>query len=259
MKKDNLAMQVWDVLYPLLFYYSVIVLVMFVTQLLLGADSKNYMTRQIIASLIAIPLVYQLFYKVDILLVNEAKIAWRQKGKMKLIGGIVLTSAFLGIGLNNVISMSPLISMSQAFTEANEGFYGSTIGLELLGSAFLTPILEELVYRGVIFTRIRRKQGLWAGVFLSAFIFGLMHFNVVQFVYAFLLGVVLAIFMDRCGNLFGPVIGHIVVNLISVIRTETGLLDWSVDKSLLAWITSIGFLLAGNFVFYFMIWKLKKE
>jgi hypothetical protein len=245
MKKENLAVRIWDVIYPLLMYYAVIVIVMFLAQLLIGSDSKTYMLRQIIATVVALPVIYTLFYKPDVLLVQGSKNALTRGRVPGALCRIILVAALLGIALNNILSMSPLVAMSEAFTQATEDFYAGTFVLEIIGSAILTPILEELVYRGVIYTRLKRHLGIAPAVILSALIFGIMHFNIVQFIYAFVLGIMLALFLEHTGHVYGSIAGHMTVNLISVVRTETGILGSTVDGSAFAWMISVVLLLLG--------------
>jgi hypothetical protein len=251
MKKENLAVRIWDVLYPLLMYYAVIVIVMFLAQLVIGNDSKTYMLRQIIATIVALPVIYILFYKPDILLVQENKNALK-RGKVPLeLCKIIPVAALLGIAMNNILSMSPLVAMSEAFAQATEDFYAGAFVLEIIGSAILTPILEELLYRGIIYTRLKRHLGIAPAVILSALIFGLMHFNIVQFIYAFVLGIMLALFLEHTGHVYGSIAGHITVNLISVVRTETGILGATVDGSAFAWIISVILLLVGSALLFY--------
>lgn len=245
MKKESLAVRIWDVLYPLLMYYAVIVITMFLTQGVFGTESKYYMIRQIIATLVAFPVVYVLFYRADVLL---AKGFWRFSFRNLL--SIIVIAACCGISLNNLLSMSPLIGMSEAFAKANEDFYAGPFLTQIIGSAILTPILEELIYRAVIYTRLKRHLGVIPAVFLSALIFGLMHFNIVQFVYAFVLGIMLALFMEKSGHVYGAIVGHMTVNTISVVRTETGILAGTVDGSAFAWVISSVILLAGAVLLY---------
>ena len=141
--------------------------------------------------------------------------------------------------------MSPLVQMSEEYQNASDAFYGSSLGLELLGSALITPFLEELLHRGVVFGRLRRRMSLWPAVVLSAFVFAVLHFNIVQFIYAFLLGVALAIFVEKTGKVYPAIIAHMLANAIAVIRTETGFLMSTVDKSVFAWTVSIALCLIG--------------
>ena len=80
---------------------------------------------------------------------------------------------------------------------------------------------------------------------VSALIFAGLHFNIVQFVYAFLLGIVFALFVEKTGRLYPAVIAHIVANAVAVIRTETGFLQGTVDGSIFAWVISIALCLLG--------------
>lgn len=260
MKKENLAVRIWDVLYPLLMYYAVIVFVMFVTQSVLGADSKNYMIRQIIATLVALPVVYFGFYKQSYPGMDRTK---NQKADIRGLilnsAQIILVAACCGIALNNILSMSPLISMSEGFAQANEDFYAGTFLQEIIGSVILTPILEEMVYRGVIFNRLKRYLGIIPAILLSSLIFGFMHFNIVQFVYAFVLGIMLAVFMEKSGHVYGAMVGHMTVNLISVVRTETGILEATVNKSLFAWGFSVGLFAVGILLLYFLFIRRIKD
>ena len=162
-----------------------------------------------------------------------------------MIGVSVLIVACISISLNNIISMTPLVTASLGYKEANANFYGSTLVLELISSALMTPILEELVFRGILFTRLKSMIPKIPAIVVSALIFAAVHFNIVQFIYAFLLGIVLAILMDQADHVYPAIIGHITANLIAVLRTETGILNRTMDKSAFAWVISVVLLVVG--------------
>ena len=50
---------------------------------------------------------------------------------------------------------------------------------------------------------------------------------------------VLALLMDRAGNVYASMIGHMTANFIAVVRTETHWLDFSVRGDAVAWIFSL--------------------
>jgi hypothetical protein len=254
-------MGIWDVLYPLLMYYAVTIIIMFAVQMILGSGTERYVLCQIITSAVTLPVMYQSFYRRDKAVwpfgvmdayfksgqVERESAQGQARGKKRIINAalIVCCAALIGTGLNNLILMSPLAEASAGFAEANSNFYGSTFALELISSALLTPVLEEMVYRGIIFARLKRMLGFLPAMVVSALIFAIMHFNLVQFVYAFLLGMVLAVFMEKTGHLYGAVLGHITANALAVIRTETGFWDSTVDGSMRAWLLSAGCLVLG--------------
>ncbi len=252
--KYGMAGKVWEIAYPVLMYYVAISIGSFLAQMIFGGGVEKYMLCKIIGSLVTIPVVYA-DYKRDRMLTGTygLKEPWKKEEWIN-VGWIIVVTLFLSVALNNIISMSPLVSVSQEYQNANEAFYGSTIELELLGSALITPFLEELLHRGVVYGRLRRMMGFVPSLVVSALIFAILHFNIVQFIYAFLLGLVFALFVEKSGRLYPAVLAHIVANGLAVLRTETGFLAWTVDGSVSAWFVSLGCLLAGAGLLIFY-WK----
>lgn len=248
--KDNIATRIWSLVYPLGMYYVTVCVALYVAQLFFGSGAKTYMTCQILSSLVALPVIYQ-FYRQDRVLEGT----WGQKvkiGKKHVLSVIyaVAVAALIGFALNNIICMTPLVEMSEGYQDASQNFYGSTLYLELLGSAIITPLLEELLYRGIIYKRMEKMTGFLPALFTSSFIFAFMHFNLVQFIYAFLLGLVLACMMHEKGHMYVAVAGHMGANALAVIRTELGMFEKFADGSLVAWIVSVGCLLLGILILF---------
>lgn len=78
-------------------------------------------------------------------------------------------------------------------------------------ACLLGPLLEELLYRGVLLQGMRKYNERFA-VVLSALIFGLMHQNYQQFILAFMVGLVFAAVDLRAGSIIPSVVIHIIVN-----------------------------------------------
>lgn len=252
--RQTLPYKIWMIAYPLGIYYVVATIAMFIAGFLLGSGNENYMICQIVATSVTIPFVYRFYRQDQIQWGIDKPEPWISKEHITHVLMIIPIAALIAVGLNNVIQMSPLITMSPSYQEASNAFYGSTLALELLGSACITPLLEELLYRGIIFGRLRKLVGLIPSVLVSSFIFAFMHFNLVQFIYAFLLGIVLALCMERCGHMYGAVAAHITANGIAVIRTETGMLQNTADKSPFAIAVSIVCLVGGILL---LVWYLR--
>lgn len=234
---------VWEIIFPVMLYYIVFLSTMYFVFAFIGHTAATYMTAQIIAAAVTIPFMYFASYKpTQEMFVQKPKI---DKALGLNIVYVIVITLFISFALNNIISMTPLVKLSSGYAQASESFYGSTLVLELIGSGILSPIMEELVFRGIVFGNLRKLTGLWQSVFLSALLFGLIHFNIVQFVYAFWLGIVLALFMYKSGHMYAAMIGHITANAFAVIRTETGILDNTLDGSVMAWIVSVVALVVG--------------
>ena len=254
MKKTGVY-RVWQVLYPIGIYYVVSSVVYFILGILLGTSQDTYMMRQMICGAVTIPFILS-FYNSDkqfeeVVYGKNAKAPIAQTIENLLVS--VGTGMMLGIAVNNLIAMTPLMDMSVNFHEANTSFFAGAIVFELLGSCLVIPIAEELLYRGVVFKRLQLLLGKWAAIVLSAVIFGVMHANLVQFLYAGILGVLLAFLLDKTGKLYAPVLGHISANLAAVIRQETGWLDFAYEPGALG--ISISVVLLGVTLAVLFFWN----
>ncbi len=81
----------------------------------------------------------------------------------------------------------------------------------MLLMALMPAIVEETIFRGVVYNTYSKRRPL-LGVFLSAFLFGLMHMNFNQMPYAFFLGIVMALLMEACDSVVAPMIFHFTLN-----------------------------------------------
>lgn len=81
----------------------------------------------------------------------------------------------------------------------------------------VTPMIcEEAVFRGVIYRGYRLKS-ICGAIFLSAFLFGIMHMNLNQFCYAFVLGVLFCLINEAAGSILPSMMMHLYINGKSVI------------------------------------------
>lgn len=80
----------------------------------------------------------------------------------------------------------------------------------------LGPILEELIFRGVLLEGLR-KYGNAFGIIMSSVLFGLMHQNFMQCIPAAVMGIVWAAMAVKSGSLIPSMIAHIINNSLSAI------------------------------------------
>lgn len=86
---------------------------------------------------------------------------------------------------------------------------------DIIVTAILAPIGEELMFRGVILRRLCAVSQRFA-IFASALIFGMMHGNLVQMILGFCVGLVFGYAAVKTGSLLLPIAGHIFVNTFAV-------------------------------------------
>lgn len=83
----------------------------------------------------------------------------------------------------------------------------------------LPAVLEEFVYRGVIYQE-QRKGSIGKAILCSGLFFGLLHMNINQFSYAFVMGIILAVTVEATGSILGSMIVHATINGYSVTITK---------------------------------------
>lgn len=85
--------------------------------------------------------------------------------------------------------------------------------LLILSVILLAPIGEELLFRGIIMNYSKRcMTAIWA-IILQAALFGLYHGNIVQIIYAFVMGIILGIVSQKLGSIVYSIILHMAVNI----------------------------------------------
>lgn len=150
----------------------------------------------------------------------------------------VKISTLLMIALCTFLMM-PLVAVLNAFSmlfadNAMESLQSNIIDTPFPVMLFMIgifgPFCEEFVFRGVIYRsyardkgngrHMRCKKGRNGGIraiLLSAFLFGLMHMNFNQMIYAFAMGIFLALLVEAAGSLWASVFCHMFFNSIEVV------------------------------------------
>lgn len=144
----------------------------------------------------------------------------------------------LALGLNLLIGLVGMTEASDSYQAVAQEQYAAALPIGLICFGIITPIAEELLFRGVIFTCIRRYMKLPAAMLVSAVFFAIYHGNSVQGLYAAVLGFLMAYAYEYFGDFRMPVAVHIVANVLSYLLSATGaapfLMNWPVCVVFLA-------------------------
>ena len=79
------------------------------------------------------------------------------------------------------------------------------------------PIAEELLFRGVLYTWIKQRFGIWIGVILSSIVFGVVHWDMAVAITASVLGIVLALAYEYSKSLWTSIMIHAINNGVQII------------------------------------------
>jgi membrane protease YdiL (CAAX protease family) len=86
----------------------------------------------------------------------------------------------------------------------------------------VSPICEELFFRGLTLKAIAHRWGPVVGIVGSGIVFGIIHFEGLQTIALAAFGMLLAWRATRTGRIGETIIGHGVFNLITVLALITG-------------------------------------
>lgn len=140
-----------------------------------------------------------------------------RKGKNMILSYLALALFAVAsvVFFNTLVSLSGLAEHSGAFQETVGRQYEVSLGMGLFLYAGVSPVVEEVVFRYLLYNRLRRAQGRMAfGVVASAFLFAVYHGNIVQGVYAFILGVLIACAYCCFDSFLAPVLFHGLGNAV---------------------------------------------
>lgn len=100
-----------------------------------------------------------------------------------------------------------------SYDQASSGL-GSGGAVGAVAIVIVAPVVEEVVFRGLIMTRLGQIMPGWLAAVLSAAVFGACHGHPVWFCYTFLLGLLFALMDLHAGSILPSILGHIAFNSI---------------------------------------------
>ena len=178
-----------------------------------------------LAAFITIPILIYMFYK------DRIRDKMKGAGEVKKFPlwsyiAVIVMSIALCLGINNLLFISNLASLSSAYEETMEALYSPSLGVQIVCLGILIPVCEEMVFRGLMYKRLREYSGFVVSMLYSAVVFSFMHINIVQAVYAFVMAVVFAFVYEKYGSVKAPVIAHISINITAVLATHFEMFEW---------------------------------
>ena len=91
--------------------------------------------------------------------------------------------------------------------------------LTFISICILTPISEELLFRGYILDALNRLHGKWPAIIISSIIFGMVHFDPFTMGMATIGGVIYGWIRMRTGSLVPGIVAHAMWNTMALMFT----------------------------------------
>ena len=172
------------------------------------------------------------------------------------------------------VFLSPLISLIDylisltGYSASNELSVDLTTAggllIGVLALAIFPAIMEELIFRGVIFNGLK-KFGYKKAIVISALLFALIHMSIQQTVYQIIIGLFLAYALYITGSLLASITMHFVNNFCILLITYYALIN-GLDTTTTATFSTVSdythviiYTAIGAFVIWKLFGLLKKE
>ncbi|MBQ4036580.1 MAG: aminoacyl-tRNA hydrolase [Clostridia bacterium] len=231
MKKESVFSALLKSAGLILLFYAVMYLALFLGQQViafcLGAkgvpaeELKEALEKTILQLNYEIMLLFALLFVGLVLLIYRK--SWGEAtGFRKLSGGGIVSSLLMGFGgyllaifLINLSAMFPAFVQSQEdYLEMEEALQtsGGNLWIEMLYVAVLCPIVEELLFRGLILHKLCRVMPASVAIGLSGAAFALVHGNLYQLAFTLPMGIFLGFLVYRFRSIWASILFHAAFN-----------------------------------------------
>lgn len=145
--------------------------------------------------------------------IGEKPVVISRDGNLARYLKTILLGMFSALLFNVLLSLIGLTESTGSYEELAKKQFALPLILGIILYGVISPIAEELVFRGLVYNRMRRNEvPVLAAIILSSVFFGIYHFNVVQAVYGVLMGLIMVCVYEKYGGFIYPVIIHAAAN-----------------------------------------------
>ncbi len=244
MKAKQTIKELWRLVYPVVIYFAAAFVVQYAAVMIISTAAvkngtiitagKSAEEIQIelnalvssyslhltaLTNLVLIP-IYMLFLRMDEKKRVSASGIRYVMPKAKDMALIFVLGMAAAVSVNVIVSLSQIARLSPKYQQVSQMIYSGSIFIEIVSAVIAAPVLEELFFRGMIYKRLRDIVNVKAAIIISALFFGAFHGNLVQLVYAFIIGLMLAYVYEKFKTIWVPIVFHMGANLISILITE---------------------------------------
>lgn len=162
---------------------------------------------------------------------------------------LLIQAVCTALGINILIRLSGIIRYS-SYGETASAQFALPLWLGILLYGFVSPLAEELLFRLIVFGRLKRRFNIYIAGVMNALFFGLYHRNIVQGIYGFVMGLLMCLACEYVHSIFGSLMIHCVANLTIYFFGLYGILTRMEQPAVCAVFTAVGALTVFIEVFY---------
>lgn len=135
-----------------------------------------------------------------------------EKTSAKKIVAAVFGALFVIFFVNGLLNFLTPKEQLESFSEASQVLYAYPLWQAILANSLLVPIAEEVVFRGLMFSRLQKAMPNVAVALITSLLFGLVHGQLIWMLFAFVVGLVLSFVRIKTGSILPTIIMHVMIN-----------------------------------------------
>lgn len=129
---------------------------------------------------------------------------------------LILFGLSLNMFTSVFLSLIPFpSSWVEAYNMTNDILLESTFLITALTTLVCAPIVEEITFRGLVYSRLCKGMPMFAAMLISSWLFGVAHGNMIQMLYASIIGFAICYIRIKYESLTACVLVHFGFNLFS--------------------------------------------
>lgn len=142
--------------------------------------------------------------------------------------------------LNFIMSFLPIPQeMMNNMQNGLSNITTSSLILGIVTNTILVPVMEEVVFRGYLFSRLNKAMPSIVAAIISSAVFGICHGGALWALWAFTVGMIICIVRIKSGSIIPGMIFHIIMNGFSTIIGHTTFLE-NIEKPAFVALTVVG-------------------
>lgn len=142
--------------------------------------------------------------------------ACMRKYPVSYVPWIILMGAALAVFISFAMTFLPEAWLTE-YAAASEDVVGTLTAVALISTVLVAPAVEEILFRGIILSRLRKAMPAAPAILLSALVFGLMHGQMLWIAYAAFLGIILALVAVRTKSILATILLHVTFNFTGML------------------------------------------
>ena len=162
-------------------------------------------------------LLLYIFWSCQNAYVKPVEYCHLRKVSLKSMGLIIVTAIFLFI-MADYVNACSVIVFQNLLDDSLQAIINKPVEA-VISVAILPAIIEEFLFRGMIYRGILNKGNKQIAIIISALLFALLHMNFNQMCYAFVMGLAFAFVIYLTDNLTVSILLHMLFNAFTVIIT----------------------------------------